>query len=79
MLNLTEADVTAYIKQYEVPTNPLHAQGYASIGCRTCTTPVAAGESARAGRWRGSAKTECGIHLNPETGKLERGTPGTRP
>lgn len=45
-----------------VPTNPLHAQGYASIGCAPCTTPVAPGEDPRSGRWRGREKTECGLH-----------------
>jgi phosphoadenosine phosphosulfate reductase len=42
--------------------NPLHAQGYASIGCMPCTSPVAPGEAPRAGRWRGLGKTECGLH-----------------
>ena len=43
--------------------NPLLEDGYASIGCEPCTRRVAAGEDARAGRWAGLAKTECGIHL----------------
>ena len=44
------------------PRNPLHERGYASIGCLPCTSRVAAGEDERAGRWRGAAKTECGLH-----------------
>jgi phosphoadenosine phosphosulfate reductase len=46
-----------------VPVNPLHAQGYPSIGCIPCTRPVEQGESERAGRWAGSDKLECGIHV----------------
>lgn len=45
-----------------LPTHPLTASGYASIGCWPCTRPVAAGEHPRAGRWAGSGKTECGLH-----------------
>jgi phosphoadenylyl-sulfate reductase (thioredoxin) len=59
----TAADVAAHVQGHEVPTNPLHARGYASIGCAPCTTAVAAGEDPRSGRWRGRAKTECGLHL----------------
>jgi phosphoadenosine phosphosulfate reductase len=58
----THDDVWAHIYANDVPTNPLHAQGYPSIGCIHCTTAVTAGEDARAGRWRGSLKTECGLH-----------------
>jgi phosphoadenylyl-sulfate reductase (thioredoxin) len=55
-------DVWAWIRAHDVPTNPLHECGYTSIGCAPCTTPVLAGEDPRAGRWRGRAKTECGLH-----------------
>jgi phosphoadenosine phosphosulfate reductase len=55
-------DVWDYIAKHDVPYNPLHEQGYPSIGCLPCTTPVQIGETPRAGRWRGTAKTECGIH-----------------
>ena len=51
-----------FIRAHKVPYNPLHERGYPSIGCRVCTTAVAAGELERAGRWRGRSKTECGIH-----------------
>lgn len=46
-----------------LPAHPLVAQGYSSIGCAPCTTPVAADEDPRAGRWRGREKTECGLHF----------------
>ncbi len=54
--------VWAELRRLAIPVNPLHARGYASIGCVPCTTPVRPGEDPRAGRWRGSAKTECGLH-----------------
>jgi phosphoadenosine phosphosulfate reductase len=52
-----------FILENGIPYNPLHDQGYASIGDAPLTTPVAPGEPERAGRWRGLDKTECGIHL----------------
>ncbi|HYJ48125.1 MAG TPA: phosphoadenylyl-sulfate reductase [Pyrinomonadaceae bacterium] len=55
-------DVWNYVAKYDVPYNPLHDHGYASIGCAPCTTPVQIGEDPRAGRWRGTQKTECGLH-----------------
>ncbi len=55
--------VRAYVKAHDVPYNPLHDQGYPSIGCWPCTTTVAPGEDPRAGRWRGREKKECGLHL----------------
>jgi phosphoadenosine phosphosulfate reductase len=55
-------DVWKYIVKHDVPYNQLHDRGYPSLGCIPCTTPVQIGEDARAGRWRGSDKTECGIH-----------------
>jgi phosphoadenosine phosphosulfate reductase len=56
--------VQAYIHVNEIPSNPLHDVGYPSIGCVPCTRPVRAGEDERAGRWTGSDKLECGIHIN---------------
>ena len=56
--------VQAYIHVNEIPYNPLHDQGYPSIGCIPCTRPVEGGEDERAGRWAGSSKLECGIHIN---------------
>ena len=64
----TSEDVWAHVRAHEVPTNPLHARGFPSIGCTPCTSPVAAGEDPRSGRWRGQAKTECGLHV--EDGRL---------
>ncbi|CAN5663355.1 phosphoadenylyl-sulfate reductase [soil metagenome] len=58
----TDADVAGYVADHDVPVNPLVAQGYPSIGCMPCTSPVGAGEDPRAGRWRGQDKTECGLH-----------------
>ena len=54
----TEADVWAYIAEHDLPYNPLHDQGYASIGCTHCTVPG----TTREGRWAGLEKTECGLH-----------------
>ncbi|HYE52573.1 MAG TPA: phosphoadenylyl-sulfate reductase [Azospirillaceae bacterium] len=53
----------AYLDARDLPRHPLEADGYLSIGCMPCTDRVAPGEDVRAGRWRGSEKTECGIHL----------------
>lgn len=56
-------DVERYRLLRNLPEHPLVGQGYRSIGCVTCTRPVASGEAARAGRWWGLDKTECGIHV----------------
>ena len=58
----SSSEVWDYIDKYDVPHNPLYKDGYTSIGCTPCTTPVQIGEDPRAGRWRGSCKTECGLH-----------------
>ncbi|MGA7396028.1 MAG: phosphoadenylyl-sulfate reductase [Solirubrobacterales bacterium] len=58
----SERDVWNHLSEHNVPYNPLHDQGYPSIGCTHCTRPVAPGQSARDGRWSGSGKTECGIN-----------------
>lgn len=55
--------VWRYIRQHDVPYNPLHDQDYPSIGCTHCTAAVRTGEDPRAGRWPGFAKTECGLHV----------------
>ncbi|TKA96614.1 phosphoadenylyl-sulfate reductase [Cereibacter changlensis] len=64
-------DLEEYIANNNLPRHPLVAKGYPSIGCEPCTSPVAEGEDPRAGRWRGSQKTECGIHFI--NGKAVRG------
>lgn len=56
-------DVHAYVDAHHLPRHPMLARGFASIGCAPCTSPVKEGEDARAGRWRDSEKTECGIHF----------------
>ncbi|WP_333775349.1 phosphoadenylyl-sulfate reductase [Streptomyces sp. IBSBF 3136] len=58
----TQDDVDAYVTEHGVLTNPLLMDGYPSIGCAPCTRRVLEGEDARAGRWAGRAKTECGLH-----------------
>ena len=55
--------VWQYIREHDVPYNPLHGRNYPSIGCTHCTRAVRPGEDPRAGRWSGSSKTECGLHL----------------
>ncbi|MEE1941081.1 phosphoadenylyl-sulfate reductase [Streptomyces sp. TRM 70361] len=59
----TQDDVDAYVAEHGVLTNPLLMDGYASVGCAPCTRRVSAGEDARAGRWAGRGKTECGLHV----------------
>jgi phosphoadenosine phosphosulfate reductase len=56
--------VWAYLRTHDLPYNPLHDQGYPSIGCWPCTRAVKPGEDPRAGRWSGFAKTECGLHAS---------------
>lgn len=67
-------DIAAHIRRHDLPRHPLVARGYPSLGCTPCTTQVNAGEEARAGRWRGAAKEECGIHF--VNGRLVRGAQG---
>jgi phosphoadenosine phosphosulfate reductase len=63
LANWTKKDVWKRITDEGIPYNPLHDQGYPSIGCWPCTRAVATGESdERAGRWSGMKKTECGLH-----------------
>jgi len=59
----SDEDVAGYIADHDVPVNPLTKRGYPSIGCMPCTTPVGTDEDARAGRWRGSDRSECGLHV----------------
>lgn len=63
LIDWTWEEVWGYIKEHELPYNPLHDQGYPSIGCMPCTQQVRDGEDLRAGRWSGTEKTECGLHL----------------
>jgi phosphoadenosine phosphosulfate reductase len=69
----TEEEVRDYIEERGLPTHPLYAQGYTSIGCDPCTRAIKPGEESRAGRWwwESNAPKECGIHCAVETGGLE--------
>jgi len=62
LANWTHQDVWNYIREHDIPYNPLHDQNYPSIGCEVCTHPVEPGQDPRSGRWGGMEKTECGLH-----------------
>lgn len=62
LANWTKAKIWDLIVKENIPYNPLHDQGYVSIGCWPCTRAITLGEDERAGRWSGTAKTECGLH-----------------
>ncbi len=62
LANWSAEEIEAAFVARDLPRHPLVAQNYRSIGCWPCTSPVEAGDSPRAGRWAGKAKTECGIH-----------------
>jgi phosphoadenosine phosphosulfate reductase len=69
--NWTRRDAWTYLKQHDLPHNPLYDLGYSSIGCAPCTRMVFQGEDERAGRWSGLLKTECGIHVDEAKGQQE--------
>lgn len=73
MLDWTTEQVWAYIHDHAVPYNELYDRGYTSIGCAPCTRAISPGEDQRAGRWWWEVDSikECGIHLNPVTGRFE--------
>jgi phosphoadenosine phosphosulfate reductase len=60
--NVSREEIEAIYRLAKLPAHPLVASGYLSVGCMPCSSRAAAGEDARDGRWRGRAKTECGIH-----------------
>jgi len=66
LLNWTRKDVWSFIVKHDVPYNPLHDHNYPSVGCWPCTRAVLPGEDERAGRWSGTAKKECGLHVLPD-------------
>jgi phosphoadenosine phosphosulfate reductase len=66
LLSWTRKDVWAFVHKHEVPYNPLHDRNYPSIGCWPCTRAVLEGEDERAGRWSGTDKKECGLHVLPD-------------
>lgn len=61
-----------YIQTHDLPTNPLHEQGYPSLGCVPCTQAVGPNEHERDGRWAGRSKLECGIHGQPQDNRTVR-------
>ena len=61
--SFTKDDVALYVKDHDLPEHPLVSRRYLSIGCAPCTRAVADGEDERAGRWAGTGKTECGLHV----------------
>ena len=74
LVDWTDAQVAAYLQEHQVPVHPLYKQSYPSIGCACCTTPVAPGEPARAGRWRhlrdqtGAGPQYCGLNFTDGSG-----------
>jgi phosphoadenosine phosphosulfate reductase len=62
MAQWSREQIWAHIQKYKIPYNPLHDQGYRSIGCMPCTRKITEGQDERAGRWIGFKKVECGIH-----------------
>jgi phosphoadenosine phosphosulfate reductase len=60
----TDEQVMGYLLAHDVPYNRLHDRGYPSIGCMPCTEPVADGADQRSGRWIGTDKIECGLHMS---------------
>ena len=63
LANWTKTELDAYASHHDLPAHPLVAAGFPSIGCWPCTSPVEEGQDSRSGRWAGSQKTECGIHM----------------
>jgi phosphoadenosine phosphosulfate reductase len=65
ILDMSAREIHAYMKRHDLPYHPLRERGYASVGCNplTCTRPIQIGEDPRAGRWSGTGKLECGLHL----------------
>ena len=63
LANWTKADLDAYVEEHSLPAHPLVEAGFPSIGCWPCTKPAEDPQDVRAGRWAGSQKTECGIHV----------------
>lgn len=59
----SDEDVYSYLADHDLPLHPLLARGYPSIGCAPTTRPVGPGEDPRSGRWAGTSKTECGLHI----------------
>ena len=73
LFDWTREQIVAFVESESVPINPLHAQGFVSIGCEPCTRAIAPGEPERAGRWwwEDDESKECGLHIGTD-GKLTR-------
>lgn len=74
LANWTKGKVWGRILDRKIPYNPLHDQGYVSIGCWPCTRAVGLGEDERAGRWSGRGKTECGLHSIDDSATVDSTT-----
>jgi phosphoadenosine phosphosulfate reductase len=64
LANWTHRDIEGYVADHDIPVNPLMLQGYTSIGCMPCTQLPTDPDDPRSGRWVGSDKTECGLHIS---------------
>ncbi|HXQ47997.1 MAG TPA: phosphoadenylyl-sulfate reductase [Caulobacteraceae bacterium] len=73
LANWSKEQLDAYAAEHDLPAHPLVEFGYPSIGCWPCTAPVEEGDDVRAGRWAGTDKTECGIHVERATPAIEVG------
>ena len=73
LANFTQRDYTSYLQEHQLEEHPLAGQGYSSIGCWPCTQPASVDGDARSGRWTGTDKTECGLHVTQD-GTLKRAT-----
>ncbi|MFO1091130.1 MAG: phosphoadenylyl-sulfate reductase [Hyphomicrobiales bacterium] len=71
LARFTALDLKRYMEEHALPAHPLAEQGYRSIGCKPCTVAGGTDDDPRAGRWAGTAKTECGIHITQD-GRLVR-------
>lgn len=76
LAHMTRDQLAAYLQTHDLPRHPLVARGYGSLGCAPCTHPTAPHEDPRAGRWKDTDKSECGIHLI--NGRVIRQTPSTK-
>jgi phosphoadenosine phosphosulfate reductase len=63
--NVSREEIESIFTRAELPPHPLAASGFLSVGCMPCTSRTSPEEDERAGRWRGRAKNECGIHTTP--------------
>ena len=73
LANWAKEELDAYAAEHDLPAHPLVAQGFPSIGCWPCTRPVEDGQDQRAGRWAGTNKSECGIHVERAVSPIEVG------